>query len=126
MEVGLCLGFDDLDEDNKTCVLAIIQEIMKATDLRIRRRSSFDCIPLNELQQMISYIWKQLTPCQRITGLDPLDMKYLDFRRSLYVSALEDAEALLLLSKESSSSSTIELTVQQCQQLDNFPVSKSE
>ena len=58
-------------------MLAIIEEIMNAKDLRIKTRSSFDYISLDELHEMISYIWKQLTACQCIAGLDPLDSSTL-------------------------------------------------
>jgi hypothetical protein len=122
------LGFEDLDEDNKACVLAIMEEIMAAKDLSIKRRSATSGhIPLPELQEIIGYIWQQLKRPTRIVGMHPLDKAYLDFRHSLYMSALEDAEAVFMAKGCSSDGGAAgEWTAKQCQQVQHIPLLRAE
>ena len=125
MIFGPSLGFEDLEEENKACALAIMEEILATEDLRVKRRSpTYGHIPLPELQEIIRYIWQQVKCPNGIVGIDQLDKDYLDFRHSLYVSALEDAEALLT-AKESNGAS-VEWTAEQRQQVQNIPLFQTE
>ena len=122
--IGCC--FDDLERENKECVLAIIKEIMDAQELRVERRSSSCHIPLPELQELIRYISDRIKCPDGTSKIEKLDRDYLDFRHSLYVSALKEAQALLDSMDGNVADVELLLTSEQRQQVQNIPSLQTE